>query len=67
MSAAPEKLLPKPDLAYPREAVEILARLAWNADGCPMGRPSQYLREAELQLRATHHLLITELAACITS
>jgi hypothetical protein len=44
-------------------AMVILAHLAWQADGCPCGRELQYLREAEIQFRATHHLLLAEMAA----
>jgi hypothetical protein len=37
-----------------------LAHQAWMRDGCPHGRDLNYWLEAESQLKATKHLLLTE-------
>jgi len=66
MAAAPKSnIIPfqKPaEPSYPMDAVAILAHLSWQADDCPNGRFLQYLHEAELQLRGTYHLMMSEWA-----
>lgn len=66
MAAAPKSnIIPfqtQPAPSYPMDAVAILAHLAWQADDCPVGRFLHYLHEAELQLRSTYHLMMSELA-----
>lgn len=66
MSIAPKNNIipfqPEVEPAYPVETVLILAHLAWQGDECPGGRFREYLHESELQLRATHHLMMEELA-----
>jgi hypothetical protein len=46
--------------------IAFLAYQAWNKDGRPLGRDVQYWLEAEAQLKATRHLLTSELGLART-
>jgi hypothetical protein len=43
-----------------QEEINRLAFLNWEKDGCPSGRDVDYWLEAEIQLKATWHLLVKE-------
>jgi hypothetical protein len=45
-----------------QEDINRLAFMNWEKDGCPQGRDVDYWLEAESQLKATLHLLVSELA-----
>jgi hypothetical protein len=44
-----------------RDEIALLAYYAWERDGKPSGRDLQYWLEAEIQVRATRHLLAREI------
>lgn len=48
--------------AVSHDEIARLAYLNWEKEGCPHGHDQVYWLEAEKQIRATGHLLITELS-----
>lgn len=47
--------------AISHDEIARLAYLNWENDGCPHGHDQKYWLEAEQQIKATGHLLISEL------
>ena len=56
------KMTPKETSATNHEEIARLAYLNWEKDGRPHGHDQKYWLEAEQQLNATGHLLISELS-----
>jgi hypothetical protein len=51
------KTTSKVTAAVNQNEVALLAHLAWQNAGCPVGREADFWQEVETQLKATRHLL----------
>lgn len=54
------KKTPAENTGISTNEIAHLAFLNWHKDGCPQGRDQQYWLEAEIQIKATRHLLASE-------
>jgi len=54
------KTTPVENTVISNDEIAHLAFLNWLNDGCPQGRDEQYWLEAEIQIKATRHLLAIE-------